>query len=72
MKNSKYSRTHTTLLHQRLGSLFPLSSVCNPYYKSAQEHEQYELDVGIFRPNQYKALCLPCTPSGLNAQTQIH
>ena len=38
---------------------FPLSPVCNPYYKpSAGNTSSSELDVGTFRPNQYKPLCL--------------
>jgi hypothetical protein len=37
-----------------------------------QEHEQPELDVGTLRPNQYKSLCLLCTPSEPDVQAQIH
>ena len=40
----------------------PLSSVCNPYCKpSAGNTSSSELDVGTFRPNQYKLLCPPNT-----------
>ena len=43
---------------------FPLSPVCNPYYKlSAGNTSSSELDVGTFHPNQYKPLCPPSTPS---------
>jgi hypothetical protein len=35
---------------QRLGSELPLSSICNPYYKSVQITQQHELDVGCYSP----------------------
>ena len=42
----------------------PLSPVCNPYCKpNAGNMSNNELDVGTFRPNQYKPLCPPSTPS---------
>jgi hypothetical protein len=37
-----------------------------------QKYDQPEPDVGILCPNQYNPLYLPCTPSGPDAQTQIH
>ena len=50
---------------------FPLSPVCNPYCKpSAGNTGSSKLDVGTFRPNQYKPLCPPCTPSEPDAQIQ--
>ena len=51
----------------------PLSPVCNPYCKpSADNTSSSELDVGTFRPNQYKPLCPPSTPSKPDAQIQIY
>ena len=50
-----------------------LSPVCNPYYKSsAGNTSSNELDVGTFRPNQYKPLCPLSTPSKLDTQIQIY
>ena len=52
---------------------FPLSPVCNPYCKlSAGNTSSSKLDVGMFRPNQYKPLCPPSTPSELDVQIQIY
>ena len=52
---------------------FPLSPVCNPYYKpSAGTTSSSKLDVGTFCPKQYKPLCPPSTPSEPNAQIQIY
>ena len=52
---------------------FPLSPVCNPYCKpSAGNTSNSKLDVGTFRPNQYKPLCPPSTPSEPDAQIQIY
>jgi hypothetical protein len=67
----RFTHPHNTSPPETLEPI-PLLPVCNPYCKPVQEHEQLELDVGTFCPNQYKPLCLPCTPSGLDAQTQIH
>ena len=51
---------------------FPLSHVCNSYCKpSAGNTSSSKLDVGTFRPNQYKPLCPPSTPSEPDAQKQI-
>ena len=51
----------------------PLSPVCNPYCKpSAGNTSSSELNVGTFRPNQYKPLCPPNTPSDPDAQIQIY
>ena len=47
---------------------FPLSPICNPYYKpSAGNTSSSKLDVGMFCLNQYKLLCPPSTPSELDA-----
>ena len=47
-----------------LGSFLSLLPVCNPYCKpSVGNTSSSELDVGTFRPNQYKPLCPPSTPS---------
>jgi hypothetical protein len=43
------------------GSPFLLSTICNPYCKPVQEHEQSKLDARTFRLNQYKPLCPFCT-----------
>ena len=52
---------------------FPLSPVFNPYCKpSAGNTSSSKLDVGTFRPNQYKPLCPPSTPSEPDAQIQIY
>jgi len=57
-----------------LGAPFPLSSVCNPYYKHLSARAQeLELNVGTFCPNQYKSLCLILAqPSKPVTRTQIY
>ena len=51
----------------------PLSPVCNPYCKpSTGNTSSSELDVGTFRPNQYKPLCPLSTPSEPDTQIQIY
>ena len=52
---------------------FSLSPVCNPYCKpSACNTSSSELNVGTFRPSQYKPLYPPNTPSEPDAQIQIY
>jgi len=64
--------THS-LLSSKTWDYFPLSRVCNPYCKpSAGNTRSSKLDVWTFRPNQYKPLCPPSTPSEPNMQIQIY
>ena len=52
---------------------FTLSPVCKPSCKpSAGNTSNSELDVGTFRPNQYKPLCPSSTPSDPDVQIQIY
>ena len=55
-----HTRTHPSMQPTRdLGCLLPLSFICNPYYKLlSTKARELELDIGTFRPNQYKTLCL--------------
>ena len=64
--------THS-LLPPKTWDPLPLSPIYNPYYKpSASNMSSSELDVGTFRPNQYKPLCPPSTTSEPDAQIQIY
>ena len=63
------TRVHAT---QRLWSMFPLSPVCNPYCKPAQEHEKLELDIGTFGSNQYNLVSFLALPSEPVTRTQNH
>ena len=55
----------------------PLNVMIAGYFKhcckpSASNTSSSKLDVGTFRPNQYKLLCPPSTPSESDTQIQIY
>ena len=67
------SSQHHSLIPPETWDPLPLSPVCNPYYKpSVGNTSSSELDIGTLRPNQYKPLCPPSTPSKPDAQIQIY
>ena len=62
--SDKRALSTRSLLPSETWDPLPLSPVCNPYCKpSVGNTSSSELDVGMFRPNQYKSLCPPSTPS---------
>ena len=71
--SGKRALSTRSLLPPETWDPLPLSPVCNPYCKpSIGNTSSSELDVGTFRPNQYKLLCPPSTPFGPDAQIQIY
>ena len=71
--SDKRALSTRSLLPPETWDHLPLSPVCNPYYKpSVSNTSSSELDVGTFRPNQYKPLCPLSTPSKPDAQIQIY
>ena len=55
----KHTHTHTCTQPRDLGPWLPLSPICDPYSRHLNTRaRELELDIGTFRPNQYKILCI--------------